>query len=753
MSDIIREKVQIKKQMFPKNNSKDGTYRIFKCSPLSCKSKIITDKGYTFSIKGDIPYIDCGETYNMSLLLVDSNQWGGTYDVIEIHDMDNIIDMTQEQKEIILDNITTPQIRKELLNYNTNIIYDILTNGADSIDVSKIYNVKQHRIKSIENRLNEKFKYIQIIQDNSMYNITFEECNKLLNKFVTVNNIKDALNQNPYYVLCDVLQRSYYSYKNNNNSGVDPLLYEKRKDLQHSYIRCEYLILYILRLNEQQGSTKVGLDKLHALVNEYDYTLSNLVSEVIESSLNIYYDNEAWISIYSTYNKELNIATFINYLIHNNIKLDWDWHNFTNIKDGALTEEQQQVLKSVCDNRVVVLDAPSGMGKSATVSAILQMIKHYNKTFSQVSYTGKATKVLGQLTGEQASTIHMLCLNGGCDSDFLIVDEYSFLSIDVLDMLINSIHNKDNIRVIFIGDSHQLPSLQCGDIANDLLSYDKLQKNTLTKCFRYTSSGMTKCGEDCRQGRFYLNENKIINGSLSYGDYTFFQSNNNANQIVDIYVDLLNKYKCNVEDITVITPFNVKELGTVNINNHIQKAINPPKSNEKTLTIKKPYGIITFRNGDLVLNCKNNYSMMLFDSYIQATSGFDDEFESKFVSIMNGDIGKILRVYDDVLKIQFGEYIVAVTKKEIDSLLLAYAISTHKLQGSTLEHSIVITSNQHKNMQSKELLYVALTRAKKSVTEIGDINAIKYSVNTTKANNRQTFLGNLLNKIKDSKYE
>ena len=385
-------------------------------------------------------------------------------------------------------------------------------------------------------------------------------------------------------------------------------------------------------------------------------------------------------------------------------------------------------------------------GKTSAMNAVLQMIEFYGKTYTCVSFTGRAAKRLSEQTNRPASTIHKACLNGEINTDFLVIDEASMLSIDLMCMLINAVNSNPTIKILMIGDVSQIPSISLGRVMKDIIESNKVPVCTLTKCFRFDQGGMSMISTLCRQGKFYLNsdEDEIVMGTNK--DYKFVKFNGQIEQIIDEYAKLINK-GIKKENISILSPLNIKEFGAFNINSYIQAYINPPLPNEENITIKNNGRDIIFRKGDLVMNTKNNYEALTL-------AGFNEMKESSILTkedvshtaIFNGETGKVLSIEDGYMQIQFGENIIVFDKFDAHRLLLAYASNPFKMQGSQNEWVIVLTLNCHKHMLNRQLQYTSLTRASKGVIEIGEQDAIRDCVDTLGDDDRSTWLLDLLNK-------
>ena len=390
-------------------------------------------------------------------------------------------------------------------------------------------------------------------------------------------------------------------------------------------------------------------------------------------------------------------------------------------------------------------------GKSASMMAVIQMLEYYHKTYTCLTATGKASARLSEQTGRPSSTIHKATMSGNISTDYLIVDEDSFLSIELMCMIINAIAN-DNIKLLLLGDVEQLPSISCGRIIRDCIESGKVPLCTLTKCFRFTQGGMSMVSTNIRGGKFYLTEEECQKDHVVLGknkDYEYIKSDGTIEQICNVYQSLLDK-NIKPNDICVIIPQNVGSMGVFKVNNALQQIANPPKPNEKVITNKvysngKGYDT-SFKVGDLVMNTKNNYHMMNEEEYEQT---LNDEMLCKddvaTCSVFNGQIGKILSIDDkNVFKILFDQEILVFDKKDSYNLILAYASNPFRMQGSQCKYIIAVTLEQHQRMLNRQLLYTTLTRARKGIIEIGEISAMKYAVATKGDDNRKTWLKELL---------
>lgn len=740
----------IQKVKILKQNYCNGDFVILSFSPIGESNPQLRLSDYfTASLKGNINYLSVNKEYTMELEEISNNpKWGSTYKIISIPSLTSLdLDtLTLEQsKEILLD-VTTESQSDNILDAYPNFIKLVLTEGKESIDVKKIHNVGEYRLNAYCRILTDKYKYLHILQEYKQYDIDITDCKALFDSFHDDPTIMKEFDERPYRTLIKCLGRSFYK--------TDRLLMDIREELSDSYERCEFMILDILDRNEQDCSSKLNAQTLFTVASE-DYNspqLLPLLKVVAQESDLIYYKEDTnELAKMSTYNGECLIANFIKEKVKNPNKVDFEWDKFKEIKDGTLTEEQSNVLHQLCEYDIVLLDALAGGGKSSSMMAVIQMLEHYHKTYTCVTATGKASARLSEQTGRPSSTIHKATMNGNISTDYLIVDEDSFLSIELMCMIINAIDNS-NIKLLLLGDVEQLPSISCGRIIRDCIESGRVPICTLTKCFRFSQGGMSMVSTKARDGEFYLTEEECQLDHVVLGknkDYEYIKSDGTIEQICDTYQSLLDK-KIKPNDICVIIPQNVGNMGVFKVNNALQQIANPPKPNEKVITNKvyssnKSYDM-SFKVGDLVMNTKNNYHMMNEEEYEQMKT---DELLCKedvaTCSVFNGQIGKILSISDDnIFKILFDQEILVFDKKDSYNLILAYASNPFRMQGSQCEYIIAITLEQHKRMLNRQLLYTTLTRASKGIIEIGEINAMKYAVATMGDDNRKTWLKELL---------
>lgn len=386
-------------------------------------------------------------------------------------------------------------------------------------------------------------------------------------------------------------------------------------------------------------------------------------------------------------------------------------------------------------------------GKTSSVKALVKLMEDNGLSYSLLAPTGAAALRLSNQTNRKASTIHRKCLKDGeINSDIIIIDEMSMVGLDVFIMLLNCVTNS-NAKFVLCGDMYQLPSISKGCVFSDLIESGKVPTAELTKVFRYDTSGGAFVGENVRQGKAFFDSDrcKIKENILTISNnYKFIETNEIFEEIIKEYERLCGIYK--VEDIIILSPYNVGDCGTFKLNEYIENEYNPPKPNELSLSYKRNGVNIVFRKNSRIVNTKNDYRAMPLESWemINNSDGVLTEEDVPLTQLFNGQIGVVRDVQEKYLVCQFDEELIVIPKSKLDTLLLARAISTHRSQGGEWKAVINVVSEQHERLLSKQLLYVSDTRAKEKHCDIGSKKAFNNSLLIDVVQKRNTFLKELI---------
>lgn len=638
---------------------------------LGCKSvegDVVLNKYGNFTLSGtNLSTLDVGEEYELEIREDNRSKYPASYILVGFSGIDvneNGIAIKPEQEMIVLKHICDGNQPKYIHEAYPNFVQLVLDGREEEIDYKKIYNVGPVRFEEYINKVKGYFNTIQFLPIINDWGIEKDkDIEQIIKVFATPEELKQKLETSPYQVFFDLLNYSF--------DKSDKFVLSKRPDLIDSKERCEFACLEILRENELEGDTRIYTELLEDLAKDKTPECAQYVNEVIKTSERIFYDEEKqYSSNKDTYNAEMNIAKNIKDRLQHEDNLCMNIDNFTTIDGFQCTDEQKQILELANRYKVCMLRGYGGSGKSTVMKSLVLMLEAHHKSYRQLAPTGKAAKRLRETTGRPASTIHMLL--ACCDDmndDFVILDEFSMVGVHLLSLLFN-VCSKDT-RFIFVCDEAQLASISCGNVTQDIIDSGIVPTATLTKIFRYGTSGLATIATDTRNGSLGPRQNS------TFTDYQFIPINDKPiKQIFDSYQNLLDKY--NKDDIMILSPFNKGPAGTVAINKAIQSRYNP---NPDTKAIRKISSgeEIMFKIGDKVINTHNEYNMPCF---LTDDDGSLVESIDKTISVMNGDIGYVRTIKETdkgiIMAVEFDTGMAQVYGAYMNNLLLGYAISIHK---------------------------------------------------------------------------
>lgn len=397
--------------------------------------------------------------------------------------------------------------------------------------------------------------------------------------------------------------------------------------------------------------------------------------------------------------------------------------------DVELNEEQQKGIMGCLLNKVMVITGGPGTGKTTLIKKLLSLLDEEKKTYKLAAPTGRAAKRIMEGTGKFAMTIHRMLEfdpramaftyneTHALKLDFLIIDEASMIDVFLAHSILKAL--PATAHVVFIGDIDQLPSVGAGAFLTDLIASDKVPCVRLTHIFRQAQNSL-----------IVVNAHKINRGEFpalflphARKDFYFIKEEKPEeieNHLRQILFASLKKHDVSLEDTVVLTPMNRGIVGAISLNHMLQKMLNPETTKEQV-----SFAGTIFKLKDKVMQIRNNYDKNVF----------------------NGDIGTITQIHteDKEIIVAFSEKkIVAYDFTELNELVLAYALSIHKSQGSEYGAVIVPLFMQHFMLLQRNLIYTALTRAKKVCFFIGQSKALAIALRNAKGTERLTFLQKFL---------
>ncbi len=509
---------------------------------------------------------------------------------------------------------------------------------------------------------------------------------------------------------------------------------------------------YLLEENARSGHSCIPIDRFERLCCNYlsiaQSDFYDVYNEMIEEELIFEYlkNDRAFVYLADYYNAERYIAGRISVLKAFSSPDDYDYEQLIDMEEEQnnihYEKLQRKAITTALSRGIMIMTGGPGTGKTTTLNAIISLYEKKGESVMLAAPTGRAAKRMSDLTGCEARTIHRLLEveydqnsklkfkhdeSNPLECDVVVVDEMSMVDITLFESLLRSL--RLNCRLVMVGDSDQLPSVGAGNLLKSLIESKCLPVIELKEIFRQAE-------KSC----IVTNAHRIVRGEMpdlsqKSNDFFFFKRAEAplaTNLLIDLVKTRLPKaYKYSpTDDIQVISPSRKGILGVVELNKALQEQLNPKHIMKKE--VKSP--IYTIREGDKIMQTKNNYDIVWSKDGEQGAG------------IYNGDIGKILSINRAKLEvaIDFDGRIAAYTFDMVDQLELAYAITAHKSQGSEFEAVIIPLLGGFDKLYYRNLLYTAVTRAKKLLIIIGDEEIVVKMVTNNKRTNRYTCLTSML---------
>lgn len=461
---------------------------------------------------------------------------------------------------------------------------------------------------------------------------------------------------------------------------------------------------------------------------------------------------EDGVRVYSSrfYYMELNVAKMLHDLnISEEVSRERLLERLGKIEDATglfLDEMQRKAVMEAAKQGILVLTGGPGTGKTTTINAMIRLFESEGMTILLAAPTGRAAKRMTETTGYEASTIHRVLEVSGnpeeetiggfqrneenpLDTDVLIIDEVSMVDLPLMNALLKAV--MPGTRLILVGDQNQLPSVGPGSVLKDIIASGCFPVVMLTKIFR-------QAGES----DIVVNAHKINRGDPVILDNKsrdfFFLKRQEPNVIISVMLTLIQKklpkyVNAGIYDIQVMTPMRKGLLGVERLNQILQQYLNPP-SPEKS---EREYADRLFREGDKVMQIKNNYQL---EWKIQTKYGLTVD---KGQGVFNGDMGVVreINTYEETITVEYDEHRqVVYPYSMMDELELAYAITVHKSQGSEYPAVVIPLLQGPRQLYHRNLLYTAVTRAKKCVTLVGSEAVFQEMIRNNQDQKRNTSL-------------
>ncbi|KAB3539681.1 ATP-dependent RecD-like DNA helicase [Alkaliphilus pronyensis] len=533
----------------------------------------------------------------------------------------------------------------------------------------------------------------------------------------------------------------------------------------HSMYRIKAAIKYILNKYNGEGHTytpfKLLIDGVKDLINVSSEEANDAISNLaLDQKIHLERLNNDEIIVYSMpyYYAETNTCKRLIELSQvdykdKNTNIEELLNSITN-DDFVLAKNQKEAIVQAVENGIMVITGGPGTGKTTTINTLIKVFERLDKKIMLAAPTGRASKRMSEATGREAKTIHRLLEMGfsdesdemtflknedqPLDADVIIIDEASMVDILLMNNLLKAIVL--GTRLFLVGDVDQLPSVGAGNVLKDIIDSNIVKVVRLNEIFRQAQESM-----------IIVNAHKINGGALPLlnekdKDFYFITKNKKIDT-VDTLIALVKErlpkhYKLDsLKDIQVLTPMKKGETGTLNLNKRLQDSLNPPGKYKA----EKEYRDKILRVGDKVMQIRNNYTL-------KWTNISTDSQEEKGEGVFNGDIGYVhsIDLEDQELTVIFDEHrLVVYDFSQLDELELAYCVTVHKSQGSEFSVVVMPITWGPPMLLTRNLLYTAITRAKKLVVLVGVEKYLHEMVRNNRIVERYSGLSFRLKKIFD----
>jgi len=566
------------------------------------------------------------------------------------------------------------------------------------------------------------------------YNITGNLAAKIYQEYG--QRMYDIIRENPYRLAEDITGVGFRTADEiASRVGIEP----------NSDYRIKAGILYILMQASAEGHVYLPEPELmqragDLLLCEEDQVRKQVTNLSLEKKIIVVETGQERV-IYSAvfYYMELNIARMLHELnikyYYNSEELNKKLARIEDMTKTVLDEQQRIAFKEAVYNGLLIITGGPGTGKTTLINAIIKFFEMEGLSILLAAPTGRAAKRMSEATGYEARTIHRMLelskLTQGdgdnytfqrnetnpLETDVLIIDEMSMVDIGLMNALLKAV--PVGTRLILVGDVNQLPSVGPGNVLKDIINSHCFDVVKLTKIFRQEE------GSDIIVNAHKINAGEQINLDNKSKDF-FMLRRNEANVISAVIINLVkNKLPKYVNatpfDIQVLTPMRKGELGVEKLNKALQEALNPPAPDKK----EKEYHDMVFREGDKVMQIKNNYQLTweiksIFGITVQTGTG-----------VFNGDAGIIREInpFAEYMTVEFDDNrLVNYSFSQLDELELAYAVTVHKSQGSEYPAVVIPILDGPRLLFNRNLLYTAVTRAKNCVVIVGSDKMVKYMI-------------------------
>ena len=732
--ETIRVKIVPNRELF---RDDDTGFKIYSADVREADGEVEYNNYGNISVKGDnLPDFNIGSLYDIDIAKNPRDKYKGSYNMVKSH---YVKPQTEEEQWKFLSMIVTENQYvniSKVYSAEEDKIIDIITN--DEFDYERVDGYGEITYSSLKEKVKLNMDVSEALAYFSEYEVSYNLVKRLVSKYGSAEVAIKEVEKNPY----SIVEKNGFGF-----IMADELAMKLGipKDSPHRIRTCmEYV------LDEISSNGDIWLDR-KKLYNKMKKLLKIKKPEIEavmdEENENVFCYDDRYATMRNARN-EIRLAFMLSkkmlkeepLLSNHEYDPDGFIERFEDKNKVTLSDQQKEFLYDINKTNLMFLIGNAGSGKSFLQKVVINIAEELDLSYALLAPTGKASRVLKNYTGREAYTIHKKIGFGGFEEvesipeDIILVDEASMADINIATKLMSVV--RDGRLVIFIGDDAQIPSVGEGNFLYDCINFDKTPMVKLDKIFRQKESGMLDAITRTRKGRAFLNTTTVNNQRLGNNfEFRHMMKEQIVDNLLESYEKMLGSGHA-VEDIGVLTPTNIGDVGTIEINRQIQERVNPQggtylkdehtfgnKGNERTLRV-----------GDYVMNTENMYDATVTN-------------KAETINVFNGECGTIIAVNENSKEIIVdfeGNHVLFSFSEAMKKLSHAWAISIHKSQGSQYKIVLIVVDSSATYQLNLNLLYTAMSRAQDYLGVFGQARTYNRALHKLASFSRNSFLNEFL---------
>lgn len=732
--DTIRVKIVPNRELF---RDDDTGFKIYSADVREADGEVEYNNYGNISVKGDnLPDFNIGSLYDIDIAKNPRDKYKGSYSMVKSH---YVKPQTAEEQWKFLSMIVTENQYVSIsraYSAEEDKIIDIITN--DEFDYERVDGYGEITYNSLKEKVKLNMDVSEALAYFSEYEVSYNLVKRLVSKYGSAEVAIKEVEKNPY----SIVEKDGFGF-----IMADELAMKLGipKDSPHRIRTC---MEYVLDEISSNGDIWLNRKKLYNKMKKLLKIKRPEIEAVMdEENENVFCYDDRYATMRNARN-EMRLAFMLSKKILKEEPLlsnhDYDpdgfIERFEDKNKVTLSDQQREFLYDINKTNLMFLIGNAGSGKSFLQKVVIDIAEELGLSYALLAPTGKASRVLKNYTGREAYTIHKKIGFGGFEEvesipeDIILVDEASMADINIATKLMSVV--RDGRLVIFIGDDAQIPSVGEGNFLYDCINFDKTPMVKLNKIFRQKESGMLDAITRTRKGRAFLNTTTVNNQRLGNNfEFRHMMKEQIVDNLLESYEKMLSSGHT-VEEIGVLTPTNIGDVGTIEINRQIQERVNPQggtylkeehtfgnKGNERTLRV-----------GDYVMNTENMYDATVTN-------------KAETINVFNGECGTIIAVNENSKEIIVdfeGNHVLFSFSEAMKKLSHAWAISIHKSQGSQYKIVLIVVDSSATYQLNLNLLYTAMSRAQDYLGVFGQARTYNRALHKLASFSRNSFLNEFL---------